>query len=56
MASAYIGTTLVVVLFGKMASITGFFVFSIFCGLLLVIKIIMIETLKRKVKKRRESA
>jgi fucose permease len=48
MASAYIGTTFMPPLFGRIASYTGFFVFSIFIGIILVINILMIESLNRK--------
>jgi fucose permease len=49
MASAYIGTTLMPPIFGRLASHIGFNIFPIFIGIVLVIKIIMIETLNRKV-------
>jgi len=49
MGSAYIGTTLMPVIFGRLASYTGFNIFPIFIGIILVIKIIMVETLNRKI-------
>jgi fucose permease len=47
MASAYIGTTLMPPIFGQLASYTGFNIFPIFIGIILIIKIIMVETLNR---------
>jgi fucose permease len=52
MASAYIGSTLMPSLFGKIASYTGFGILPFFIGLLLVIKIIMTEMVNRKAGKR----
>jgi fucose permease len=49
MASAYIGTTLMPPLFGRLASHTGFNIFPIFIGIMLIIKIIMVEILNRKI-------
>jgi fucose permease len=49
MASAYIGTSLMPPVFGQLASHTGFHIFPLFIGTVLVIKIIMIETLNRKI-------
>ena len=49
MASAYIGTTLMPLIFGRIASYTGFNIFPVFIGIILIVKIIMIETLNRKI-------
>jgi fucose permease len=49
MASAYIGTTLMPPIFGRFASHIGFNIFPIFIGIILIIKIIMIEILNRKI-------
>jgi fucose permease len=49
MASAYIGTTLMPPLFGKIASYIGFNIFPIFIGIVLVIKITMTGILNRKI-------
>jgi fucose permease len=49
MASAYIGTTLMPPIFGRLAAYTGFNIFPIFVGIILIIKIIMIETLNIKI-------
>jgi fucose permease len=48
MASAYVGSTLMPPLFGKIASYTGFGILPFFIGLLLVIKITMTEMVNRK--------
>jgi fucose permease len=49
MASAYIGTTLMPPIFGRLASHIGFNIFPIFIGIILILKIIMTETLNRKI-------
>jgi fucose permease len=49
MASAYIGTTLMPPVFGRLASHTGFTVFPVFIGIILIIEIIMIEIGNRKI-------
>jgi fucose permease len=49
MASAYIGTTLMPPIFGWLASHIGFNIFPIFIGIILILKIIMTETLNRKI-------
>ena len=49
MASAYIGTTLTPPLFGRLASSLGFNIFPAFIGVILIIKIIMTETLNKKI-------
>jgi fucose permease len=48
MASAYIGSTLMPPLFGQLASFTGFSIFPVFIGIILIVKVIMIETLHQK--------
>jgi fucose permease len=52
MASAYIGTTLMPPVFGRIAAHTGFSIFPVFIGIILILKIIMIETLNRKIDKK----
>jgi fucose permease len=49
MASAYIGTTLIPPIFGRIAAQVGFNIFLLFIGILLVIKIIMVEVLNKKI-------
>jgi len=49
MASAYIGSTTMPPLFGLLASTIGFYVFPIFIGIVLIIKILLTENLNRKV-------
>jgi fucose permease len=49
MASAYIGTTLIPPIFGRLASHIGFNIFPAFIGIILILKIIMIEILNRKI-------
>jgi fucose permease len=49
MASAYIGTTLMPPIFGWIASNRSFDIFPAFIGIILIIKIIMIELLHKKV-------
>jgi len=49
MASAYVGTTLMPPIFGRLAAQTGFFIFPLFIALILVIKIIMVEVLNKKI-------
>jgi fucose permease len=51
MGSAYIGITLMPPIFGWLASYMSFNIFPIFIGIILVMKIIMIETLNRKIDK-----
>jgi len=48
MASAYIGTTLMPPIFGWIASYINFNVFPIFIGIILIVKIIMVEILYKK--------
>jgi fucose permease len=49
MASAYIGTTLMPPIFGRLAFHIGFNIFPIFIGIILILKIIMTEILNRKI-------
>jgi fucose permease len=51
MASAYIGTTLMPPIFGRLASYTGFGIFPVFIGIILVINVIMTEILNKKVRR-----
>jgi fucose permease len=48
MASAYIGVTFMPPLFGWLASRIGFFLFSVFVGIALIVNVLMIESLNRK--------
>jgi fucose permease len=52
MASAYIGTTITPPLFGRLASSFSFNIFPVFIGIILFVKIIMVEILNRKVDKK----
>ena len=49
MASAYIGTTLMPPLFGKISSYIGFTVFPLFIITILMLQIIVIETMNKKI-------
>jgi fucose permease len=49
MASAYVGTTLMPPLFGRIALYTSFNIFPLFIGVILILKIIIVETLNRKI-------
>jgi fucose permease len=49
MASAYIGTTFMPPLFGKITSFLSFRIFPFFIGVILILNIIMVELLNRKV-------
>ncbi|MDR3166231.1 MAG: MFS transporter [Synergistaceae bacterium] len=49
MASAYIGTTLMPPVFGRIASQTNFDLFPIFIGIILILKIITVEILYKKI-------
>ena len=51
MASAYVGTTIMPPIFGKIASIMSFKILPFFIGIILVINIIMVESLNRKTNK-----
>jgi fucose permease len=48
--SAYIGIMLMPPLFGRIASYTGFTIFPIFTGLVLIANIVLVEVLNRKVR------
>ncbi|MDR1231456.1 MAG: MFS transporter [Spirochaetaceae bacterium] len=48
MACAYIGTTLMPPIFGRLASYMSFSILPLFLGIILIIKIVMVETLYRK--------
>ena len=52
MGSAYVGTTLMPPIFGWFASYMSFSIFPVFIGVILVIKIIMVEFLNRKTDKK----
>jgi fucose permease len=52
MASAYIGTTFMPPLFGRIASYFGFQNFTLFIGVILVINVLMVEILNKKVDKK----
>jgi fucose permease len=47
--SAYIGITLMPLLFGRIASYMSFKIFPIFIGIILIIKIIIVEILNKKI-------
>ncbi|MDR1840216.1 MAG: MFS transporter [Treponema sp.] len=49
MGSAYIGTTLMPPIFGRLASYMSFNIFPLFLGIILILKIIMVEALNRKI-------
>jgi fucose permease len=49
MASAYIGTTVIPPIFGGIASQISFTIFPLFIGIILILKIIMVEVLNRKI-------
>jgi fucose permease len=51
MASAYIGSMFIPPLFGGLASFSGFYIFPFFLAVILIIKIIMVESLNKKVDK-----
>jgi len=53
MGSAYVGTTLMPPIFGWLASRIHFGIFPVFIGIVLIIKVVMIETLNRKIDKAR---
>ncbi|MCL2763052.1 MAG: MFS transporter [Treponema sp.] len=52
MGSAYVGTTIMPPLFGWIASCMSFNILPIFIGIILIIKVIMVEMVNRKVKQR----
>jgi fucose permease len=51
MASAYIGTTFMPPLFGGITAFISFKIFPIFIGIILILKIIMVEVLNKKIDK-----
>jgi fucose permease len=51
MASAYIGTTFMPPLFGKMTAYFGFAIFPLFIGGILILNVIMVELLNKRVDK-----
>ncbi|GBU27804.1 hypothetical protein R84B8_01345 [Treponema sp. R8-4-B8] len=51
MASAYIGTTFMPPLFGQITSFSGFNIFPLFIGGILILNIIMVELLNKRVDK-----
>jgi fucose permease len=51
MGSAYIGTTIMPPIFGRLATFMSFGIFPVFLGIILIIKVIMIEVLNRKIDK-----
>jgi fucose permease len=53
MAFAYIGTTFMPPLFGRIASLAGFGIFPLFLGLILLLKIVMVEIMKKRIAKNR---
>jgi fucose permease len=54
MASAYIGTTFMPPLFGRIASHIGFNIFPFFIGAVLILNIVMIEIVNKKVVRRQK--
>jgi fucose permease len=55
MASAYIGSTLMPPIFGRIAAFSGFTIFPIFIGIILIVKIIMVEALNRKIDRKKQN-
>jgi fucose permease len=55
MASAYIGSTFMPPIFGRLASFTGFVIFPLFIGAILILNIAMVELLNKKIDKSKES-
>jgi len=49
MASAYIGTTFMPPLFGRITTFSGFKIFPLFIGVILIVNIVMVEILNKKV-------
>ena len=49
MGSAYIGITIMPPIFGRVASYTGFSIFPLCIGIILILKILMVEVLNRKI-------
>ncbi|MCL2197127.1 MAG: MFS transporter [Treponema sp.] len=55
MGSAYIGTTIMPPIFGWLTSFTSFKIFPVFIGLILAVKIIMIEIVNKKIAKNKKT-
>jgi len=55
MGSAYVGTTIMPLVFGWFTSFTSFKIFPVFIGLILVFNIILIETVNRKITRKSSS-
>jgi len=51
MGSAYIGTTIMPPIFGRLASFMGFSIFPVFIGMVLIVKVVMVEALNKKIDK-----
>jgi fucose permease len=51
MGSAYIGTTIMPPIFGRLATFMSFGIFPVFLGIILIIKVIMVEVLNKKIDK-----
>jgi fucose permease len=49
MGSAYIGTTIMPPIFGRFAAFMSFSIFPVFIGIVLIVKIVMVEVLNRKI-------
>jgi len=49
MGSAYIGTTIMPPIFGRFAAFMSFGIFPAFIGIVLIVKIVMVEVLNRKI-------
>jgi len=49
MGSAYIGTTIMPPIFGRLAVFMSFDIFPVFIGIVLIVKIVMVEVLNRKI-------
>jgi fucose permease len=54
MGSAYIGTTLMPPIFGRIAAIMSFNIFPVFIGMVLIMKVIMVEALNRKIDRKKQ--
>jgi fucose permease len=54
MASAYIGSTFMPPIFGRLASFTGFVIFPLFIGAILILNITMVELLNKKIDRNKE--
>jgi len=49
MGSAYIGTTIMPPIFGRLATYMSFGIFPVFIGVVLVVKVVMVEVLNKKI-------